>query len=162
MSGNFDLGGIAYLFIGVPVISVLAGIIVFIIALREKRTPSFPVILSFPLYWIVSWLLFANLHALRDHTRWLLESARYKSAVLAQPDPGNGLFRHVEWDGWGWAGMDTNVYLVFDPSDSLAAAARSHSAGKFRGIPCEVPRVRWLERSWYSVEFYRSSDCGDW
>jgi hypothetical protein len=38
-----------------------------------------------------------------------------KRKVLAQPASANGEFRHVEWDGWGWAGQDTTVYLVFDP-----------------------------------------------
>jgi len=60
------------------------------------------------------------------------------------------------------------VFLVFDPTDSLSAAAKSHSPGKFKGIPCEVPLVRRLESHWYTVRFYTDEywgrrnalDCG--
>jgi len=60
----------------------------------------------------------------------------------------------MEWDGWGFAGSDTVVYLVYDPNDSLVPAVRSHSSGNFKGIPCEVWHVRRLESNWYSVVFY--------
>ena len=160
ISGGFDLGEIVYLFLGVPVVSLVVAIVVLIAALRRKRAPSVSVFLSFPVYWVISWMLFANVHPIRDHYRWLLESKRYKAELFAQPEPGDDELRHIDWDGWGWAGMDTNVYIVFDPSDSLAAAARSHAAGKFKGVPCEVPRVRRLERDWYSVEFYTDTGWG--
>jgi len=50
------------------------------------------------------------------------------------------------------------VYVVFDPNDSLAAAARIGSAGKFSRIPCDVWRVRRLENRWYTVFFYTYTD----
>jgi hypothetical protein len=52
------------------------------------------------------------------------------------------------------------VYLAFDPTDSLAAAAKSHSPGKFSGMPCEVYRVLRLESHWYSVAFYTHEEWG--
>jgi hypothetical protein len=61
-------------------------------------------------------------------------------------------------DGWGFAGSDTVVYVVFDPTNSLAGAAKSRAPGKFKGIPCEVSRVRRLESQWYSVVFYTDTD----
>jgi hypothetical protein len=82
----------------------------------------------------------------RTTVRWFVWSNGYKAKVMAQPTSANGELKHIEWDGWGWAGMDTTVSLVFDPTDSLAAAAQSHSSGKFNGIPCEVFRVRHLRR----------------
>ena len=105
-------------------------------------------------YLAISALLVVNHSAVRDSARWLLWSRDYKSKVLAQPESTNGELKHVEWDGWGWVGMDTTVFLVFDPTDSLRAAAKSHRAGKFGGVPCEVPLVRRLESHWYSVRFY--------
>ena len=57
--------------------------------------------------------------------KWLLYRHGYKAEVLAQPSK-NGELNHIEWDGWGWAGQDTTVYLVFDPTDSLSAAAKSN------------------------------------
>jgi hypothetical protein len=65
-----------------------------------------------------------------------------------------GDLKHIEWDGWGWAGQDTTVYLVFDLADSLSNAARNQRSGKFDGIPCEVPVVKQLEKNWYLVQFY--------
>ena len=100
---------------------------------------------------------------MRSEVRWLWSSKTYKAQVLAQPVPANGDLRHIEWDGWGFAGNDTVVYLVFDPTDSLATAASSHGPGKFKGIHCPVPEVRRLEKSWYTVLFYTDTawnSCG--
>ncbi|MGC2528472.1 MAG: hypothetical protein WA639_12040, partial [Candidatus Acidiferrum sp.] len=91
--------------------------------------------------------------------RWLFFSHGYKSEVLAQ-SPKNGELKHIEWDGWGWAGQDTTVYLVFDPTDSLSAAAKGNHPGKFDGIPCEVPVVHRLESYWYTVQFYTDEFWG--
>src|SRR4051794_33808378 len=79
-----------------------------------------------------------------NSARWLIWSRGYQSAVLAQPDSTNGYLKHLEWDYWGWSGQETEVYVVFDPTDSLFQAASSHQPGKYRGIPCEVFRVRQL------------------
>lgn len=54
-----------------------------------------------------------------NYARWMFWSGSYKAQVLAQPDSTNNELKHIEWDGWGGAGMDTTVYLVFDPTDSL-------------------------------------------
>ena len=110
----------------------------------------------------VVWLSFAGSFALdvryhpamRTTARWLVWSHNYKDKVLAEQTPTDGEFKHVEWDGWGWAGMDTTVYIVFDPKDSLSAAASIHQPGKFDGIPCKVPSVKRLESQWYTVTFY--------
>jgi hypothetical protein len=89
-----------------------------------------------------------------NYARWLVWSRSYKAAVLAQPYSANEELRHIEWDYWGWAGMDTTVYLVFDPTDSLSQAASSRQPGKYSGIPCKVFLVRRLENHWYTVWFY--------
>ncbi len=94
--------------------------------------------------------------AIRTAVRWTIGSGTYKARVLAQPPLRNGEFQHIEWDGWGMFAQDTSVYLVFDPTDALSAAARSHQPGKFSGIPCKVHLVNRLERYWYTVLFYTS------
>lgn len=94
----------------------------------------------------------------RWQARWFFHSAKYKAEVLAQAPEKNGALRHSEWDGWGWAGQDTTVYLVFDPDNSLAQAARVDRPGRYPGIPCEVPSVRRLASGWYTVRFYTNSD----
>jgi hypothetical protein len=59
--------------------------------------------------------------------------------------------------------QNTEVYLVYDPTDSLSVAALINESGKFEGIPCEVRVVRRLENHWYTVLFYTSTTwdyCG--
>lgn len=101
----------------------------------------------------ISMILLWNYSTVCTIARWLLWSGDYKSRVLAESTLENGELKHVEWDGWGWLGQYTSVYLVFDPNDWLSAA-RNHQPAKFPGIPCEVPSVRRLERHWYTVQFY--------
>jgi hypothetical protein len=92
-----------------------------------------------------------ELSPFRGNARWFASSREYKAEVLAQPSV-SGQLKHIEWDGWGGAPVgDWTVYLVFDPTDSLSAAARSRASGKFNGIPCAVDEVRSLESHWYSV-----------
>jgi hypothetical protein len=137
--------------------AIVAGIlfaIFFVTVPRHTMAALSMVVVCFAL----SWLLFEVSGDLRTTGRWLIQSGRYKAEVLAQPNPVNGELKHAAWDGWGFAGMDTVVYLVFDPNDSLAAAAKSHSSGKYSGIPCEVHIVRRLERQWYTVLFYTDTD----
>jgi len=83
----------------------------------------------------------------------------YKAEVLVQPI-AKGQLKHIEWDGWGMAGQDTTVYLVFDPTNSLSSAAVSKRSGKFNGLPCEVFQVRRLENEWYTVQFYTNESWG--
>jgi len=109
---------------------------------------------------VISAALAWNFYAVRTTTRWLVWSRSYKSEVLAQPPSANGQLKHIEWDGWGWAGQDTTVYLIFDPTDSLSTAARRHRPGKFSGIPCEVFLVSRLESHWYTVQFYTDEFWG--
>jgi hypothetical protein len=56
-----------------------------------------------------------------------------------------------ETNGGGAPVGDWTVYLVFDPTDSLSAAASHRESGKLSGIPCDVDEVRRLESHWYSV-----------
>jgi hypothetical protein len=102
---------------------------------------------------IISRHLFGSANAFSS-VRWLIWSRSYQSAVLSQPDSTNGDLKHVEWDYWGWAGQETELYLVFDPTDSLSQPASSRHPGKYKGLPCEVFLVRRLESHWYTVQFY--------
>ena len=105
--------------------------------------------------------LLKNEGTLRPSLRWLLWSHRFKAQLLAQPNPAKSELNHVEWDGGGFVPSGNNaVYLVFDPADSLAYAAKTHAPGRFNGIPCEVPLVVRLERHWYSVRFYTEEEWG--
>jgi hypothetical protein len=115
---------------------------------------SFSIVASLVIAAAVAW----NFYSIRTATKWFLWSQRYKSEVLAQPASASRGFKHVDWDGWGMFAQNTEVYLVFDPTDSLSRAASSRQPGKFDGIPCEVDLVRRLESHWYAVQFYTSED----
>jgi hypothetical protein len=111
-------------------------------------------------YLFVPALVLTNYTLVRDRVRWSLLSARYKAGVLAQTAPANDELKHTEWDIWGFAGMDTTVFLVLDPTDSLASASGALPPVKARGLPCDVVRVRRLEREWYAVLFYTDTYWG--
>jgi hypothetical protein len=155
---DFDFFEFLYILVLVPTASLILALILLALAIREKRLPSLSVLLMLPVFWLVSWALFKNSFELRSMARWTLEANNYKAKVLAQAVSPSGELRHIEWDGWGFAGEDTVSYLVFDPNDSLSTAARDHSPGKFAGIPCAVSRVRRLESHYYIVLFYTDTD----
>lgn len=108
---------------------------------------------------VCAFLLAALFHdPWRSRARWLFESEEYKAEVLAQRTGSEAELQHVEWEGWGWAGQNTVVYLVLDPKNALAQAAHAERPGKYPGIPCEVASVRRLASQWYAVQFYTNSD----
>ncbi len=101
---------------------------------------------------IASFALFAESYTVRTAFRWTFHSKMYKREVLEQQGPLPGL-QHVEWDGWGWGGQDTYVYLVYDPKDRLREAIKTSTGVIAEGLPCEVSQIRRLEIYWYIVIF---------
>jgi hypothetical protein len=147
---------VLYLFIVVPILLIIGLCVLIYAAVRRNLR----VALALAVFWTASALLFIYPSEVRSPIKWLLWSSEYKKRVLAQPNPSNSDFKHIEWDGWGLSGIDTTIYLVFDPTDSLAAAAKSHQPGKFNGVPCKVPWVRRMQSHWYTVMFYTDKDWG--
>jgi hypothetical protein len=149
--GSFML----YVLLGFPIVGLLA-----IDAIRKRRQRRW-IVLMLAVYGVISAALLGHFFSVHTAARWLVWSHDYKAKVLAQPASADGELKHVEWDGWGFAGAgDTTVYLVFDPTDSLSVAARNHQRGKFNGIPCEVPGVDRVESQWYTVRFYTDEYWG--
>jgi hypothetical protein len=154
---NSDLSGFLYFLVAVPITSI--GLVIF--AIRKRGRSRLTVIATLLSYWLISGLVFRHFSEVRDASRWLFQAKTYKTGVLAMPTSPNGEFRHVEWEGWGFAGAgDTTVYLVSDPSDSLWVPAKYHLSGKFKGISCAVYRVHRLEKHWYTVAFYTDTSWG--
>jgi hypothetical protein len=119
---------------------------------------------AFSAFLIFTAILNTHFVDIRDAVRWSVHGRAFRAEVLAQSDLTGASLRHVEWEGWGFAGSDTTVYLVFDPTDTLAAAAKKRSSGKFGDVPCEVFRIRQREKEWYTVQFYTNTDweyCGN-
>ena len=128
-------------------------LIVFALLSKKRRLSLFAMLAAM---WIVSAISLFHYGAHRDFMRWIVLSHHYKAKVLAQRSLPKGELAHVEWDGWGMFSMDTTVYAVYDPSDTLSADV--NHPGRFRGIPCEVYNVRRLEKYWYSVQFYTDQE----
>jgi hypothetical protein len=129
--------------------------------IRKKPRQRLSILLALVAFLASSAALLKNEGTLRPSIRWQLWSHQYKAELLAQPTPAKSELKHVEWDGWGFVPSGNNVvYLVFDPTDSLAYAAKTRAPGRFNGLPCEVPLVRRLERQWYSVRFYTDEEWG--
>jgi hypothetical protein len=148
-------------------VTILLGVIfstyLLTVAVREMRRQAIPSVLMLTVFLGVGLALARVSDDVHTICRWTIHKSAYKAEVLAQPAI-EGRFRHAEWDGWGFsASGETVVYLVFDPDDSLASAAKNGSSGKFDGMPCEVVHVRRLENYWYTVLFYTDTDwehCG--
>lgn len=148
---------------------VLAGVVALVLlvivinTLRRWTLATATMLVTFCLTCV---LLFRISDAVRTRVRWSVRSASYKARVLSEPQPPTSELKHVEWDAWGGVGAgDTEVYLIFDPSNSLAGPAKLGRPGKYQGIPCEVLRVRRLESKWYTAHFYTDtawqSGCGE-
>jgi hypothetical protein len=151
--------GLVYL-LAAAVVSLLSFALLLVAAIAKKFRICLTALSMLLVFWIVSFGMARNHYSIRNAARWSLWSRRYKAEVLAQPETVNGELKHVEWDGWGFTGAETNVYLVFDPTDSLSTAAKNHMSGKFNGIPCKVPLVSRLENRWYAVRFYTDEGWG--
>jgi hypothetical protein len=154
LCASSDTGALLILGIALVTVGLLVG---FGIAERGRR--RLKALLMLAAFLVLPTLLLSNYSLIRDHARWLLLSASYKSKVFSQP--ADGKLKHAEWDSWGFAGVgDTVAYLVFDASDSLLEASESGPPVKAAGLPCEVHRVRRLDRQWYIVLFYSDTFWG--
>jgi hypothetical protein len=128
-------------------------------AIRKKPRQCLSVLLAVIGFVGISWSLDRSEDTLRPFLRWLFWSRQYKAELMTQPEPVSGELKHFVWDTWGFVPSGFNVtYLVFDPADSLANAAKSKMPRRFGGIPCEVPSVFRLEKQWYAVRFYTDED----
>ena len=89
---------------------------------------------------------------------WLVQAGGDKAKVLAQPTSPNGKLKYIEWYGWGMAGQETSVFLVFDPTNALSESVVAHGPTKVPNTQCEVAYVQQLEKNWYAVLMYTNED----
>jgi len=138
-------------------IACLALLLVAGLTIRRYAMSS---LLMLAVFFAACWTLLRVSDDVRTVGRWIIYKNTYKAEVLSQPSSTDSRLKHVEWDDWGgFAGVGgTVLYLVFDPNDSLASAARTGFPGKFSGLPCEVLHVRRVESQWYIVLFYSETD----
>jgi|SRR5580698_487485 hypothetical protein len=152
---SLDGSAIFYVVVTVPVVSL----ILLLLAFKRRRGQRRIALIAWALFVILTIVIFTHFLDTRDAVRWLAYGRSFKAKTLAQTNPGPSDLKHTEWEGWGFPGAgDTVVYLVFDPTDSLAAAAKSGASGEFGDLPCAVVRVRRREKGWYTVLFYTDTD----
>lgn len=152
---SFDFESIGYMLL-LFLLTVVVGIGIPVRRVLRKRWNSGAALLALFSFLAVSIGMFRSTTHLRPWARWVVASGRYTKLVLSQePDPQTGL-RYIEWDAWGWAGMDTSVELVYDPSDSLAQEIRHNPKGRFAEIAEKTYFVQRLGRGWYSLTLYTS------
>jgi hypothetical protein len=152
---SFDLESVLYL-LGLLLATFALGIGVVVRRLWKKRSTSWQLLFAVAVFWAVSVSMFLSMYSLRPWARWVIASEKYKTLVLQQkPDRGSGL-RHMEWDGWGWAGMDTSVELVYDPTDSLTREIRQNPKGRFADLALKTAKVQRLGQNWYSLTLFTS------
>ncbi len=151
-------------FVVAPVLLVftIGSVIYALIRRRQLRT----ILATLAVLWAIAacFFLYSREHpfAIRETARWLIWSHEYKQQVLARPTSVNGDLKHIEWDASGFAGVANNTaYLVFDPTNSLSAAARNNQAAEFNDVPCKVRAIRRLENHWYAVLFYTDQAWGE-
>ncbi|MGB6787983.1 MAG: hypothetical protein WBE20_07580 [Candidatus Acidiferrales bacterium] len=150
-----DIALFLNVFVVAPFLLILSiTCLIFLAVSRRRQLLLF--VAGLAILWTVAVVLFLyNLKrpfALHETVKWVTLSPKYKDEVLEQLS-ANGDLKHIEWDGSGFAGAENNVYLVFDPSDSLSKAKKNKTL-RFNGRSCDVREVNRLERDWYAVLFY--------
>jgi len=150
------------LFIVIPIVCLALLIVILIASVRKRKRLQLSAAIALAAVIAISFAMSRLSDPIRESLRWFLWSNSFKAELKASPDSRPGQLKHMEWEATGFGGVaNDTIYLVFDPTDVLATAAQNGSPGKFTGLPCEVLKVRRLERQWYSVRFYTDEAWGE-
>ena len=160
-----DWTGLCHALLRLFVLGPLAALAGVVFLLAAIRTPGVRRRLSMLCLTAVLWGLTPPLLGLGDRysrlfndcLRWWCWGGSYRRLVLAQPGR-DGELRHVEWDGWGMAGIETEAYLVFDPDGVVPSSAGLREGGRVRFIPCGVADTERLGARWAVVTMYTNTD----
>jgi hypothetical protein len=145
-----------------PLVSVTLLVLLLVAIIRKRKHLQASAALALVAVIATSLAVLKFQEPIRESLRWLLWSNRFKTELLLAPPPRQGELKHIEWQATGFAGVaNDTIYLVFDPTDTLASAARIGSPGRYASLPCEVLKVRRLEEHWYSVRFYTDEAWGE-
>lgn len=140
-----------YAILCVPILSVLTLIVALLLRLSKIHFRWSHLLGAIALYWVVTYPLLMNMNALRPRLHWMMWSRSYKSQVLAQPQEFAGQLRFIAWDGWGFAGSGTDVFLVYDEHDILRHPEEARTLAKASRLPCPTDSAIRLARHWYSI-----------
>ena len=145
-----------------PLFCITLFVLLIVATVRKRKRLQASAALALVAVFATSFAVLKLQEPIRESLRWFFWSNQFKAELQQAPSPRPGELRHMVWEATGFGGVANNtIYLVFDPSDALTSAARSGSAGKYVGVPCEVLKVRRLEKQWYSVRFYTDEVWGE-
>lgn len=119
---------------------------------RLRRPIALPLLASLISVWVIAGFLEFYGQTIRDTGRWLIWSREYKAQVLTKPTPPDGHLKYIAWDSWGMFAQDSDEFLVFDPTDSLATPHAS-DPGIVDGAQGTPFVARRLEKNWYLITY---------
>ena len=91
---------------------------------------------------------------LQNPLRFLVWSLAWHGQIeaLARQD---AVIQH--WDGWGFAGMENDSYLVSDPDDSITGLEAANRWVRDHDLTCDVVAAQRMRRGFYILTTY---NCG--
>jgi len=156
---EFDLEQILYA-LSLFVLTLILIVVVVLRRIFARRWVNRTTVFTVLAFLAATFILLVRTDYLRPWARWLVSSQQYKNQVMQQAiDPKTGL-RFVVWDGWGMFAQDTDVFLLYDPTDELGDALHRQRPGRFAALEQHVWFYERLERGWYSVTFYTNDPWG--
>jgi hypothetical protein len=100
----------------------------------------------------------AGIWAMVVYGDWLQDPLRFLAWSLPRYGQIEALARWdaviQHWDGWGFAGMENDSYLVSDPDDSIAGLKAANRWARDHHLACEVVAVQKVWRSFYILTTY--------
>jgi hypothetical protein len=150
---SFDIESLIYLAV-LLLIALAFGLYVILRGFISKKWVKPRIWLALAVFLGITFAMSCSETRLRPWARWLIFSNTYKSQVLAQTVASQNDLRFIQWDGWGWAGMETNVYLIYDPSDKLKVRTNGVLRKKSVEITEKSQFIQRLEHNWYSATLY--------
>ena len=135
-------------FLGVGAIAVIANPVVIFLPARIKA-PSFRVIrfLSYGFLLGYIFLFIAGFDWTGDSIRFLMFRSGLRDEQLIHIT-GPTDWRVYYWRGWGFAGLENDAYLIFDPSNRLSLVTADANS---LGINCEIVESRQMAPFWRLV-----------
>ena len=104
-----DLAVVLYVFVAAPTVTFC----LLRTAYPRRGYQRLASLSTFAVFLIFTAVLFTHFLDIRYSIRWFVFGRHFKAEVMSQPRPAEGQLRHIDWEGWGFAGAgDTTVYLV--------------------------------------------------
>jgi hypothetical protein len=127
-------------------IAVSLGLVILLLP-RDQRTRSAVIALASVIVALVS-IPAAMTYGgpLRDPLAFLLWWQTNPGPMTAWAGK-DGVVRH--WDGWGFAGLENDSYLVSDAGDSIADLAAANRWAQNRNLDCEIVATQRMWRGFY-------------